>query len=64
MQAMTGIDDQPLSQAAGHAVGHALQLFGDFGRSLGIGITAGVQFDGRGTHALGSLDLPLIGIDK
>ncbi|MNF00743.1 hypothetical protein D3C80_1996210 [compost metagenome] len=51
MQAVAGIDDQPLGHAKGHTVSDALELFSHFGRRLGIGVTAGVQFDGRGAHA-------------
>ena len=34
VQAMTGINDQPLRQAKCHAISHPLQLFGHFGRGL------------------------------
>ena len=45
MQTVAGIDDQPLSQAKRNAIGDTLQFFGDFGRSLCIGLTARVQLD-------------------
>ena len=51
MQTVAGIDDQALSQAKRYAIGDTLQLFGDFGRGLGIGITARVQLDRWRTNA-------------
>ena len=51
MQTVAGIDDQPLRQAKRYAIGDTLQFFGDFGRSLCIGITARVQLDRRGANA-------------
>ena len=64
VQAVAGIDDQALGQAKRHAIGHALEFFSHFGRRLGIGVTTGVQFDGRRTDATRRFDLPLVGIDE
>ena len=51
MQTVAGIDDQALSQAKRYAIGDTQQFFGDFGRSLRIGITTRVQLDRRGANA-------------
>eukprot|EP01034_Spumella_vulgaris_P046595 gene46595-58097_t len=59
MQAMAGVDDQAFTQTLGHAVDNALQLGGDFARRGRIGITPGVQFDGRRTDPVRGFDLAL-----
>ena len=64
MQAMPGIDDQPLTHAKRHAVLDALKLFGKLGWRLGIGITSSMQLDRWGTDTARGLDLPLVGIDE
>lgn len=64
MQAMAGVDDQPLGQANSNAVDDTLQLLGHFTGRLGIGITPGVQLDGRRADPLGGLDLALVGVDE
>ena len=51
VQAMAGIDDQPLSQTKRHTLCHTLQLLSYFGRGLRVSIAAGVQFDSRCTYA-------------
>ncbi len=51
MQAMTGIDDQPLGETKRDTIDDPLQFFGNFSRGLSIGIATGVQFDGGCTDA-------------
>ena len=51
VQAMAGVDDQAFTQADGDTVDDALQFIRHFGGGGGVGITAGVQFDGRRADA-------------
>ncbi|MNH42482.1 hypothetical protein D3C79_1041890 [compost metagenome] len=50
MQPVASIDDQPLPHTKRHAINNTLQLLGHFGRGFGIGVTPGMQLDGRRTH--------------
>ncbi|MNP56190.1 hypothetical protein D3C76_1508970 [compost metagenome] len=64
MQAMAGIDDQPLGQAKGNAIHHPLQLLRHLRWRLRIGIATGVQLNGRRPYATRCFDLTFIGIDE
>ena len=64
MQAMPGVDDQSVTQAGLDTVANPRELAGPLGNAVGIGITAGVQFDSRCADTSGRLDLPRLGIDE
>ena len=64
MQAMAGIDDQPLGAAQAHACADAFQLLGLAGGIGGVGVAAGVQFDRRRADAARGADLAFLGVDE
>ena len=64
VQAVTGVDDQAFAQTHRNTVDDALQLIRHFSRRGGIGITAGVQFDGGRANTAGRFDLALVGVDE
>ncbi|MCY1426269.1 hypothetical protein D9M71_420870 [compost metagenome] len=61
---MAGIDDQAVGQAELDAIANPRQLQGDFRRSVGIGVAAGVQLDGRRADPGRSRNLTFVGIDE
>ncbi len=64
MQAVTGVDDQAMGQAARHAVADPRQLPARLVRVMGIGVTAGMQLDGRRADTPRGFYLPFLGIDE
>ncbi len=64
VQAVAGIDLEPLASSIGGTGGDALELGVALGIGGGIGVTAGVDLDKRGATLGGRIDLDGIGIDK
>src|SRR5690606_41863928 len=61
VQAVPGIDDQPLGAAQAHTVADALQFPGLAGGVRGVGVAAGVQLDGRRADPARGADLAFLG---
>src|SRR5690606_39303028 len=64
MQAVPGVDDQPVAETELDTIANPRQLTGTLGNAVRVGVPPGMQFDGRRTDACGRFDLPGIGVDE